>query len=300
MTSEIEGYAWKYTFKSRGSSDSEWRTLWSYTSAVGTGGGANAMLGGGFAVISLSDVIMSDDGESGHLCLISVNLKTDETMEIVSLREKVNSENYLLLGVSDGQAFVVWTGFDKEIMQSDEYIREAVGNGDITAEDALSDWARYLQDSRLNKFLLIDLITGAETEIAADTGRALPLPNTLAAAYNGSVYYHHGDSIMAYSLQSGESRELMRASGVINVFAYDGRVFYITGSDSEGYDHYCYDLESGAVYQLASDAETGPAVFNIQGENATMFMGTSGDGGFSLIKKTDFYNGDYDKIISMR
>lgn len=201
-----------------------------------------------------------------------------------------------MAGVSEGKAVLLWTGYDEEIIPSDEYIRQAVENGG-NAKDAENDWFKYLEERRVNKILIADLKSGGTTEIASGKNEKLLLLVDPDVVYKGALYYYYDGALMSYSLRDGKTKELLRTPDVINVFAKDGRVFYITRK--AGGASFCYYvLESGESHEIVNEGNNDVMVFPPHEENSTMFMGSYKEKRH-LISKEDYYKEDYNKAVKI-
>jgi len=288
---------WHYTFKSREPEDAAWQTLWAHSLATGTAGNVVVRLGGGYAAIMVRETIWDEQhADRGYTHLVAVNLDAGTVENIMPRREDINSESHLLYGTAEGKAVIAWTGFDREIIPHDDFVRQSIEDDGVSAEDATDSWFRLLEESRINRILIADLATGAITEIASGPRSVLPLPTHPNFVYKGMVYYYYDGAIISYSLRDAQAKELLRIPDVVNVFAFDGRVFYITSTNYE-HSFFYHILESGEAHQLNNGNNKEVMIMSINYENNTMFMGLHNGGWNVLISKEDFYNEDYDRAI---
>lgn len=294
MTRQDLGIEWLYTFKSRNQTDNLWQTHWEFTFLDDVGSNVVTRLGGGYAVILVNEFVGVEHEERTYNHIVAINLTTGTLEEIVPRREMINWESYLLSGAAEGKAVLFWTGFDKEIILHYDFLLQAIEDG-FTAEEATDDWFSYLEEHRLNRILAIDLGTGYITEVASSSGRNLHMPSGMDFIYRGVIYYYYYGSIMSHNLSTGVTSELLSIPNVVNIFAFDGRVFYIINVNYDAHFYY-YVLETGEIHQLYNQGNREVMVFSIHHENSTMFKGFDEDGwGFML--KEDFYAEYYYRII---
>jgi hypothetical protein len=298
LTYEREA-ACHYTLKTRVPQATIWKTLWNYKFSDEAMSNVVTRLGGGYAAILVNESIWDEQyGERIYTHLVAINLESGFFKDIMPKQKMINSESYLLLGAAEGYAILLWTGFNEEVIQIEDYVMQAIEDNGIPAEDAIDDWFNYLEGIRLNRLLSINLATGNITEVASGSHNILPVPHTSDMIYNGVAYFQHNGAIMAYNVNNNELKELRRVPNIINVFAYDGRVFYITLTESNA-QYFFLDLETGICYQLMNDKNNNVVIITLHDENSNMFIGLHHEGRVVLIEKEHFYDEYYYRAIKL-
>lgn len=293
--------------QTRSATDATWTVLWKKTSGERTSLAASVYLTNGLALIELLETEFGSSAEEENLDCIyysvfTIDIETGVQITLIPRMQETDMSNYRILGTAGGKAILFKQEIPADAAPITDIIKQLVQDGK-TFDEAETDAIRYLQSVRKYTLAAMDLTTGETERIVSGGSDTFRPPADKTVVNRGKVFYyvldeHSPDKLMMFDAETGVHTVLLERDGIGYFGGVDGKLYYIANEGGKCW--WCYvDLETGNSTELTKNTGTEVVPLGIHYECRDWFlcMAESNDWGWVLIRKTDFYAENFDKII---
>ena len=231
-----------------------------------------------------------DTGEQGfneETYCVDIN-----TGECKSIAKDIQYQTaYSIIGGTDEKA--IFIKYQNEHYQT---IEEWISHGN--SEE--SYYEVYLENvwSNNNPLLIsLDMKTKEETEITNVKEGFINYSDNYNKISNDQLLYVKNDEVHFYDIKNGKDNVVYHFDDIINYWYFDGRILFLTADENHNnLKVYSYDYQINKLYSIANHGNDEVLEFSLDSETKTGFIANITR---QWIKKADFYNDNYEDIVTL-